>query len=111
MLGTSCNDTILPAPSVANARRAGVLGDAVISTTGTDATAPVPNNPQGTNMPNAANGGATNIASLTSATLNTSSGNQVSYNFDHPINTVSVTDPSQYHVVLANGLEIRLRPR
>ena len=105
-LSASCNDTILPAPSVANARRAGVQGGVLTNTFGTDALLPSVNAPQGTNMPNAANGGATNIASLSTAVLNTSSGNQVSFNFDHPINTVSVTDPSQYHVVLSNGDEI-----
>ena len=101
--GATCNDTIIPAPSVTNARRAGVLGGVLTNMVGPDALLPVFNAPQGTNMPNAANGGATTIASLVSASLNTSNGTDVSFNFDHPINATSLTDPTQYHVLLASG--------
>ena len=95
----TCNDTIAPAPSVANARRAGVDGGAVSE----PSDAPILNAPQGTNMPNAANGGTTTIASLVGASLDTASGNQVTFTFDHPLNRASVTDPTKFHVLLANG--------
>jgi hypothetical protein len=96
---TGCDDTLAGdgTASVANARRAGVSAGAVRDVSDD----PIYNKTQGTNMPTAANGGATNLASLVSATLGPESG-QVTYTFDHPLNGAD-NHVGDFFVTMSNG--------
>jgi len=96
---TFCRDTVSTKPSVTNARRVWTAENAVSSVA--DSGAQIFSAQQGTNMPTAANGGATNLASLVSGVLS-SNGSDVSYTFDHPINA-SDTNADDFFVTLANG--------
>jgi len=95
----TCADTLNGngTSSVSNARRVFVNQDAVFNVSSDE----IGNTPQGTNMPTAANGGATNLASLQSAALQGSS-NQVSYTFDHPLNG-ALNNAADFFVTLSNG--------
>jgi len=97
--GQNCADTVNgTTSSVNNARQAGVDSGSLQNVSDD----PIQNADQGKNMPTAANGGATNVASLQSATLGPEP-NQVTYHFDHPINQGAGTTVADFFIVLSPG--------